>query len=1223
MQHRNFTHLRKSPNVRRRLNQIERLENRRLMTVVPPLVENDLYHAPADQTLEVSGPGVLANDSGTGPLSAHLFSGPKYGTLTMDASGAFVYTPEAGYTGLDSFMYWASEGGANSLLAAVTLRVSTDGGGPLTMPDAYQVNEDDMLSVPAPAGVLDNDTAMAGFPLSAELVTGPQNGTLTLAEDGSFTYMPNANFTGEDSFTYIAHEGSTSSEPTTVTLTVRQRNDKPTAANDSYSIEEDGALVVDTNGVLTNDVDVDQDPLVAKLVSGPLNGEVTLNEDGTFSYTPNANFHGIDGFSYLVNDGTVDSEVATVTISVGAVNDMPEAANDEFTLDEDATLTIDASGILANDSDIDGDTLTAVLVSGPQNGALTLNDDGSFTYTPSANFSGVDGFSYLVSDGTAQSAVATVTLNVSDTNDAPIANNDEYSIDEDTTLTVDVGGVLANDTDGDGDTLAASLVSGPQNGTLTLNSDGTFSYTPNANFHGVDGFSYLVNDGASDSAVATVTINVTPVNDVPTATDDAYSVEEDGALTVDASGVLANDTDGDGDTLTPTVVDGPQNGQLTMNADGSFSYVPNANFNGADSFTYRVSDGTSESSLATVAITVMPVNDAPMASGDSYTVNEDAVLNISGPGVLANDSDPDGDPLSAVLVTGPLHGTLTLGADGSFVYTPSANYNGNDSFTYKASDGSQESQEVTVSIVVNPIPDAPVTGADLYSSGEDSTLSGNVLENDFDLEGRTLAAELVTGPTHGMLTLNSDGSFSYTSAANYFGSDSFTYIANNGVEPSAPVTTTIHIDPINDAPTATANEYTAAPGVELVIDAANGVLANDSDVEGDFVSAVLLLEPRHGTLVMTEDGAFSYMPDEGFTGDDRFYYQASDAKANSNVVEIVIHVVGSTSGGNENAAPVGTADSYAMTSGETLTVDGAGVLANDTDADGDPLTAALVTGAAHGTVTLNPDGSFSYTPEAGFMGEDTFAYVASDAVASSDPVMVTITVGEPGSENLAPVSADDQFATSVGQPLEIPAAGVLGNDTDANGDALTATVVDGPTHGALTMGADGSFVYTPEAGFSGTDSFTYTATDGALVGNVATVTITVATTVNTRPNAVNEQYTSTSGATLEVDAASGVLANDSDAQGDLLTAVLFSGPQHGAVSLAEDGSFSYTPESGYVGIDSFIYRVFDGERYSALAAVTIRVSAEAIDIVSSAAAEGDTWLADTVDTLFGNDDWLA
>ncbi|MCA1683985.1 MAG: tandem-95 repeat protein [Actinobacteria bacterium] len=191
-------------------------------------------------------------------------------------------------------------------------------------------------------------------------------------------------------------------------------------------------------------------------------------------------------------------------------------------------------------------------------------------------------------------------------------------------------------------------------------------------------------------------------NDAPDAVDDAYSTDEDTALTVNAPGVLANDTDPQGDAPTAAVATGPANGTLGVNADGSFTYTPNANFNGADSFTYTATDSLGASDTATVAITVNPVNDAPVATGESYThYGSDTALVVIAPGVLANDSDPvEGSPLTAVLVSGPASGTLTLNPNGSFTYQPNEDFGGTDSFTYKANDGAADSNVVTVSIIV-------------------------------------------------------------------------------------------------------------------------------------------------------------------------------------------------------------------------------------------------------------------------------------------------------------------------------------------------------------------------------------------------------------------------------------------------------------------------------------------------------------------------------------------
>jgi VCBS repeat-containing protein len=300
-----------------------------------------------------------------------------------------------------------------------------------------------------------------------------------------------------------------------------------------------------------------------------------------------------------------------------------------------------------------------------------------------------------------------VLLNTTVTNRAPAAAADAYGTAEDTPLTVAAPGVLGNDTDPDGDSLSAALVSGPAHGSLNLNANGGFTYTPDADFNGTDTFTYRASDGTAQSNPATVTITVTPVNDPPAATDDAYSTAEDTPRTVPAPGVLANDTDLDSSTLTAAVVTGPGHGTLTLNADGSFTYTPDADFNGTDPFTYRASDGTAQSSPATVTITVTASSDAPVAADDAYTAAEDTPLTVAAPGVLANDSDPDNNPLSAVLVSGPSHGTLTLNPDGAFTYTPATNHTGSDSFTYQASDGTLSSELATVTLTVTAANDPP------------------------------------------------------------------------------------------------------------------------------------------------------------------------------------------------------------------------------------------------------------------------------------------------------------------------------------------------------------------------------------------------------------------------------------------------------------------------------------------------------------------------------------
>jgi VCBS repeat-containing protein len=318
---------------------------------------------------------------------------------------------------------------------------------------------------------------------------------------------------------------------------------------------------------------------------------------------PNPNFNGIDSFTYKANDGSADSPTAaTVTITVTPVNDPPVAAGDAYSTLEDIALTVLAPGVLGNDNDVDGDTLTAVLVSGPAHGSLTLNANGSFIYTPSPNFNGSDAFTYKANDGSADSNVATVSLTVTPVNDPPVANDDTASTAYQTPVTIDV---LANDTDVDGDALTAILASGPANGSASCGS--VCTYTPNTGFAGSDSFTYQASDGRRLSNVATVTVTVGGAPNLPpVASDDAYGTTQGTTLNVAAPGVLSNDSDPEAGTLTAVPVGGPASGNLTLSPDGSFSYAPDPAFTGFVTFTYQVSDGSLLSNVATVTITVSP-----------------------------------------------------------------------------------------------------------------------------------------------------------------------------------------------------------------------------------------------------------------------------------------------------------------------------------------------------------------------------------------------------------------------------------------------------------------------------------------------------------------------------------------------------------------------------------------------------------------------------------------
>ena len=321
---------------------------------------------------------------------------------------------------------------------------------------------------------------------------------------------------------------------------------------------------------------------------------------------------------------------------------------------------------------------------------------------------------------------------VGPSNQAPIAVADTYTATEDALLTVGAPGVLSNDTDADGNPLTASVVTGVAHGTVSLAANGALTYAPAANYNGPDSFTYRVYDGTAYSSAVTVSITVAAVNDAPVAIAESYIATEDASLTVGAPGVLSNDTDADGDPLTASVVTDVVHGTLSLAANGGLSYTPAANYNGPDSFTYRTHDGTAYSNTATVSITVAAVNDAPIALAESYTATEDATLTVGAPGVLSNDTDADGNPLTAGVVTDVAHGTLSLAANGGFTYTAALAYVGADSFTYRVYDGTAYSATVTVSITVTPSGNGtPSTPAPIPTlrHGKSFTVSGYIVRH--------------------------------------------------------------------------------------------------------------------------------------------------------------------------------------------------------------------------------------------------------------------------------------------------------------------------------------------------------------------------------------------------------------------------------------------------------------------------------------------------------------
>ncbi len=560
---------------------------------------------------------------------------------------------------------------------------------------------------------ISSGTLPAGLTLNTS--SGAISGTPTTAGTSTFTVqVKDANLTA-------------ASKSLTVTITANQ---PPVASNDSYSTTQNTALTLAAPGVLGNDTDPEGATLTAQLVTGPSHGTITLNSDGSFTYTPLAGYVGSDSFTYRASDGTTNSNTATVTISITSTGNVLFA--DDFTRSANPPAPL---------SPWTGVTGTWAVTSGVLNGSGTASSYSQNYYAPTPLW---DNYAVEASFQYASSAFGGgLGCRVNPATGAQYAAW-IYPDNSAAGHNLLVLGKMWDWTTYSGTPMAQANLTSVGTGWHTLKMvcngnriqvyyDGTAkidvtdnNYDSRAPYlNGGIGMAMWTAGVVNTMSVDNVVVSTLTTNQSPVAVNDTYSTTLNTALTLAAPGVLGNDTDPEGATLTAQLVTGPSHGTLTLNSNGSFTYTPTTNYTGSDSFTYKASDGTLTSGNATVTISILTANQPPVASNDSYSTNQNTALTVAAPGVLGNDTDPEGATLSAQLVTGPSHGTLTLtlNSNGSFTYTPTANYTGSDSFTYKASDGTLTSGNATVTISILTANQPPVASNDSYSTTLNTVLN--------------------------------------------------------------------------------------------------------------------------------------------------------------------------------------------------------------------------------------------------------------------------------------------------------------------------------------------------------------------------------------------------------------------------------------------------------------------------------------------------------------------
>ncbi|MDF4623706.1 tandem-95 repeat protein, partial [Vibrio parahaemolyticus] len=768
-------------------------------------------------------------------------------------NGVATISPTADWNGSEALTFTATDPSGESVSQTVNFTVA-----PVVDIEADSTNV--VEDTPTIINVLGNDTFEGKDKVvSLDAENGPKNGTVIVNNDGTVTYTPNDNYVGKDTFTYIVTSGGVS-ESTTVEVNVTPVNDAPVAKDDTAITDEDTPVTID---VLPNDTDVDGDKLSVESASVPKEQGTVEVVNGKLVFTPAENFNGDAEITYTVTDGELTDE-ARVTVTVNPVNDAPTIKVDAVeSITEDAVNTDTVVATLTvRDTDTPEDQL-AVSLENNSNGYFVLV--GNEVKLTQAGVDAVNNdelnlkdltVSASVSDGVNPTASDSDSLVVNRVNDAPTVENaiaDQVLSEDFDAYTIDLNEVFK-----DSDSSLEFSVSGNNSIQISI-VNGVATITPTADWNGKETITFTAKDPSGESVNQTVDFTVAPVVDIEA---DSADVVEDTPTIIN---VLGNDTFESTDKVVSLDAEnGPKNGTVIVNNDGTVTYTPDDNYVGEDTFTYIVtSGGVSEST--TVSVDVTPENDAPVAKDDTAITDEDTPVTID---VLPNDTDVDGDKLSIESASVPKEqGTVEV-VNGKLVFTPAENFNGDTEITYTVTDGALTDQ-ATVKVTVNAVNDTPV----VESNVADQTLAEDFTPYTIDLNTVFSDVDNVDGELKFSVSGNSNiqvaivnGIATITPTADWNGSETLTFTATDPSGESVSQTVDFTVTPVADI---VADKATVVEDTPTIIK----VLGNDT-FEGDNKVVSLDAEngPKNGTVIVNNDGTVTYTPNDNYVGKDTFTY---------------------------------------------------------------------------------------------------------------------------------------------------------------------------------------------------------------------------------------------------------------------------------------------------------------------------------------------------------------
>ncbi|TAG53305.1 MAG: tandem-95 repeat protein, partial [Cytophagales bacterium] len=1140
--------------------------------------------------------------------------------ITNSLTGAYTFIPNAnvelaqGVSTTTSAIYSVCNiNGCTTAQIAITITGINDA------PIATNVNETTNEDLPLNGtitGFSDVDNLISQLTLSTVSGSLPNNGTLIFNPNGTYIYTPNLNFNGTDSFTYQVCDLNTCTNAT-VNITINSQNDRPIALNTTFSGFEETTIsgVLVNNSLTGNYYDLDGDLLSINSISGfaTSNGIVSISNNGTFIYIPNSNFSGIDIYTYQVCDASNLCAQAQIIFSITGINDAPIFPATTISGSEDVPLIGNISGVL----DPENDSMTITGISTSPNGILTVLTKGDYTFTGTNNFNGIIPFTITICDPfTCTSSV--VTILVSPMNDAPNATNILINATENglpvagTITGISTSNSNNNVFDIDNTTLTITAIptAATTNGTIQLNSDGTYSFTVNSGLILpvgqilTESIPYQVCDLVTCTS-ANLLITIVGVNDAPVAQNRISATDPSQLVTI--QGIA---TDPDNDVLTYSIINVIVNSSVTgtpiysiNSTTGLISYTPSSDISiHVDYVIYAACDPSGACSTAQIAINVPATPLPPNSISTSSTINEDALSTIINVNSLV--SDPNGDIISITgIVPIPTNqGTISL-INGVLTFVPAFNFNGTITLTFTGCEVANLTSCTSNIITINvlPINDAPIIANKTNIGNEDSTVTGSFLnlptDNDPDGTSLDINSTPVSGPSFGTITINTDGTYIYVPNSNFNGIEVITVqICDIGTplpQICTNITLTITVNGVNDAPIAPLVTIVGNEDM-VIIHTLTGISDPDN---GDILTITTIngaVTTNGGTVTISGNGLISYLPAPNFTGNDTYSYEVCDNGNPKLCVQRNISILVTPI----NDAPIARDDIYSFNPNQTIS-GFIKMITNDSDPDGNSFVYSLIKHtssipADKGIITsfYSITGEIDYftglnsTPRT----DSVFYQICDNGVPSKcdSAVLIIIIPATP----LAPQVLNESATTPEDVAINVQ---IVSNDYDPNRETITHIITTQPKNGIAVLNTlTGIVTYTPNQNYFGKDTLTYSVCDPTITCSSGFVFYTI-TPVNDAPTAnpvvVNTTYNTP---------ISNTILGYSDVDNATLTITPFVGTIIGGNLIVNaNGTFTFTPNASFTGSTVFNYQVCDPTITCTSSTLTINVSSSTSPILLS------------------------